>query len=183
MSEQTSLDEMAPELFALTPAVDSAEVGYRVPAVLDIVGVTYRQLDYWARTGLVEPSVQAASGSGSQRLYGFTDLLALKVVKRLLDAGVSLRNIRTAVECLRARGLSSLTHTTLVSDGTTVYECTSDNEVIDLLHGGQGVFGIAVGAALTDLAGSVAGFPSEPAAADRGDLDELADRRSRRRSA
>ena len=96
---QGSFDELAPELFTVA-TVDTPTSGYRVPAVLEIVGVTYRQLDYWARTGLVTPSVQAAAGSGSQRLYSFRDILALKIVKRLLDAGISLRNIRTAVKFL-----------------------------------------------------------------------------------
>ena len=64
-----------------------AEIGYRGPTACSAAGITYRQLDYWARTGLVEPSVRAAHGSGSQRLYSFRDILVLKVVKRLLDTG------------------------------------------------------------------------------------------------
>ena len=81
------------------------EIGYRGPTACAAAGITYRQLDYWARTGLVEPSVRAAHGSGSQRLYGFRDILVLKVVKRLLDTGVSLQNIRKAVDHLRHRGV------------------------------------------------------------------------------
>jgi DNA-binding transcriptional MerR regulator len=81
------------------------------------VGVTYRQLDYWARTGLVVPTVRGARGSGSQRLYSFTDVLVLKVVKRLLDAGVSLQSIRLAVQHLRAHGVRDLAEITLFSDG------------------------------------------------------------------
>ena len=175
---QGSFDELAPELFTVA-TVDTPTTGYRVPAVLEIVGVTYRQLDYWARTGLVTPSVQAAAGSGSQRLYSFRDILALKIVKRLLDAGISLRNIRTAVEFLADRGTPDLAQTTLISDGTTVYEATSDAEIIDLLHGGQGVFAIAVGHTLTDLAGTVHQFPAEdatPTAAAA--VDDLAQRRN-----
>ena len=107
--------------------------------------ITYRQLDYWARTDLVVPTVRGANGSGSQRLYSFKDILVLRVVKRLLDTGVSLQNIRVAVEHLRARGVEDLAGVTLFSDGTTVYECTSPEEIVDLLQGGQGVFGIAVG--------------------------------------
>lgn len=174
---QGSFDELAPELFTVA-TVDTPTSGYRVPAVLEIVGVTYRQLDYWARTGLVTPSVQAAAGSGSQRLYSFRDILALKIVKRLLDAGISLRNIRTAVEFLADRGTTDLARTTLISDGTTVYEATSDAEIIDLLHGGQGVFAIAVGHTLTDLAGAVHQFPAEDAAPTAAAaVDELAQRR------
>ncbi len=108
-------------------------------------GITYRQLDYWARTGLVVPEVRGAHGSGSQRLYSFRDILILKVIKRLIDAGISLQQIRTAIEHLRLRGVADLTQVTLMSDGVSVYECTSDDEVIDLVHGGQGVFGIALG--------------------------------------
>jgi DNA-binding transcriptional MerR regulator len=120
------------------PAADEL-IGYRGPTACQAAGITYRQLDYWARTELVVPSIRSASGSGSQRLYSFKDILVLKVVKRLLDTGVSLQNIRLAVEALRARGVDDLAEITLLSDGTTVYECTSSVEVVDLLRGGQGV--------------------------------------------
>ncbi len=126
-------------------------VGYRGPTACAAAGITYRQLDYWARTDLVVPSVRSATGSGSQRLYSFKDILVLKVVKRLLDTGVSLQNIRIAVDHLPARGVDDLARITLLSDGTTVYECTSSEEVVDLLRGGQGVFGIAVSGALREL--------------------------------
>ena len=121
-------------------------VGYRGPSACQIAGITYRQLDYWARTSLVVPSIRGAAGSGSQRLYSFKDILVLKIVKRLLDTGISLHNIRVAVDHLRQRGVQDLANITLFSDGTTVYECTSAEEVVDLLQGGQGVFGIAVSA-------------------------------------
>ena len=123
----------------------SEDIGYRWPTACRAAGITYRQLDYWARTGLVEPSVRSATGSGTQRLYGFRDILVLKVVKRLLDTGVSLQQIRVAIQALRQRGVEDLAQITLMSDGASVYECTSADEVIDLLQGGQGVFGIAVG--------------------------------------
>ena len=96
----------------------------------------------------MEPSIRPASGSGTQRLYSFRDILVLKIVKRLLDAGVSLQNIRVAVDQLRAARHADLARITLISDGTTVYECRSPEEVVDLLQGGQGVFGIAVGGRL-----------------------------------
>jgi DNA-binding transcriptional MerR regulator len=179
---QESLDSYAPELFHLN-GVDSDDVGYRAPVVTQLVGVTYRQLDYWARTQLLEPSIRPASGSGSQRLYAFRDVLVLKLIKRLLEAGISLQQVRIAVEHLRERGTRDLAATTLMSDGTTVYECTSQDEVFDLLRGGQGVFGIAVGPALTDLAGEIAAFPSEQATAGTSTshpTDELATRRARR---
>jgi DNA-binding transcriptional MerR regulator len=102
-------------------------VGYRGPVACAAAEITYRQLDYWARTGLVEPSIRPATGSGTQRLYSFRDILVLKVVKRLLDTGVSLQNIRTAVTHLRARGVEDLATLTLMSDGASVYECTSED--------------------------------------------------------
>ena len=165
-------------------------VGYRGPVACAAAGITYRQLDYWARTGLVEPTVRAAAGSGSQRLYGFRDILVLKVVKRLLDTGVSLQNIRAAVQHLRERGIDDLAQITLMSDGASVYECTSADEVIDLVQGGQGVFGIAVGRVVREVEGSLAVLPSERPEGDdagvagavdtRAAEDELARRRARR---
>jgi len=143
-------------------AMDSLpEVGYRGPIAAGVVGITYRQLDYWARTSLVLPTVRPATGSGTSRLYGFRDILELKIVKRLLDTGVSLQQIRTAVEHLRARGTTDLTQVTLMSDGVSVYECTSPDEVIDLLAGGQGVFGIAIGRVWQEIEGSLSQLPSD----------------------
>ena len=156
--------------------------GYRGPTACNAAGITYRQLDYWARTGLVEPTVRGATGSGTQRLYGFRDILLLKVIKRLLDAGISLQQIRQAVAHLRARGTDDLTRVTLMSDGASVYECTSDDQVIDLLQGGQGVFGIAIGGVWREIEGSLADLPSERTADAESDVesDELAARRKAR---
>ena len=134
---------------------EEMEIGYRGATACSAAGISYRQLDYWARTGLVEPSIRTASGSGTQRLYGFRDILVLKVVKRLLDAGVSLQNIRTAVDHLRNRGVTELERITLMSDGASIYECASPDEIIDLLQGGQGVFGIAVGKVWHEVEGSL----------------------------
>ena len=159
-------------------------IGYRGPTACKAAGITYRQLDYWARTGLVEPSVRPATGSGTQRLYSFRDILVLKVVKRLLDTGVSLQQIRSAVGHLRERGVEDLAQITLMSDGASVYECTSADEVIDLVQGGQGVFGIAVGRVWREVEGTLAELPTERAedeatSALSGD-DELARRRRAR---
>jgi DNA-binding transcriptional MerR regulator len=158
------------------------DVGYRGPTACSAAGITYRQLDYWARTGLVEPTVRTAGGSGTQRLYSFRDILLLKVIKRLLDAGVSLQQIRTAVHHLRERGTDDLTRVTLMSDGASVYECRSPDEVIDLLQGGQGVFGIAIGGVWREIEGSLSELPSERAARDDDEHphDELAARRKAR---
>ncbi|TXG92725.1 MerR family transcriptional regulator [Rhodococcus rhodnii] len=173
---------MQPGLFP-DDSVPDELVGYRVPSACQIAGITYRQLDYWARTGLVVPSIRGAAGSGSQRLYSFKDILVLKIVKRLLDTGISLQNIRVAVDHLRKRGVEDLARITLFSDGTTVYECTSPEEVVDLLQGGQGVFGIAVSGAMRELTGDIAHFPAERAdggSAEETPEDELSSRRRTR---
>jgi DNA-binding transcriptional MerR regulator len=166
---------------------DSGEIGYRGPTACAAAGITYRQLDYWARTALVEPSVRAAHGSGSQRLYSFRDILVLKVVKRLLDTGISLQQIRAAVQHLRDRGSADLAQVTLMSDGVSVYECTSADEVVDLLQGGQGVFGIALGRVWREVEGDLAVLPAVRAedgfvAVAPGGQDDLAKRRLRRTS-
>jgi len=131
--------------------------GYRAPQVCSLVGISYRQLDYWARTGLITPSVRQASGSGSQRLYSFGDVVQLKVVKRLLDAGMSLKKIRKAMDILGAElaSESPLTDVTLLSDGNTIYAAHSASEVVDVFKGGQGVFGIAVGPVQDELVGEI----------------------------
>jgi DNA-binding transcriptional MerR regulator len=157
-----------------------SDVGYRGPTACNAAGITYRQLDYWARTGLVEPTVRGATGSGTQRLYSFRDILLLKVIKRLLDAGISLQQIRTAVQHLRARGTDDLTRVTLMSDGASVYECTSNDEVIDLLQGGQGVFGIAIGGVWREIEGSLSELPGERASVEEESSDELSARRRAR---
>jgi DNA-binding transcriptional MerR regulator len=166
------------------PEPGSEQIGYRGPTACAATGITYRQLDYWARTGLVEPSVRPAYGSGSQRLYSFRDVVVLKIVKRLLDTGVSLQNIRTAVQHLRSSAPSELARMTLMSDGATVYECSSPDEVVDLLQGGQGIFGIAVGVVWRDVESTLSQLHGERV--DTGETlvghnpaDELARRRNR----
>ena len=160
-----------------------ANIGYRGPIACSAAGITYRQLDYWARTGLVVPSVRAASGSGSQRLYGFRDILVLRIVKRLIDTGVSLPNIRAAVDHLTERSGEDLAGLTIMSDGASIYECRSADDVIDLVRGGQGVFGIAVGSVWREVEGSLANLPGEEPDGDAVGppaSDELAERRARR---
>ncbi|GAB2624133.1 hypothetical protein GCM10027168_65060 [Streptomyces capparidis] len=165
-------------------APDAEVIGYRGPTACAAAGITYRQLDYWARTGLVEPSVRPAHGSGTQRLYSLRDVAVLKIVKRLLDTGVSLQNIRTAVRHLRSRDLADLRRMTLMCDGATVYECASPDEVVDLLQGGQGVFGIAVGVVWREVEAALTQLHGERV--DTGETlvghnpeDELARRRNR----
>ena len=168
------------------PGAQPPGLGYGGQTACAAAGITYRQLDYWARTGLVEPTVREAAGSGTKRLYSFRDILVLKIVKKLLDAGVSLQNIRTAIATLRDRGVEDLAQMTLMSDGTTVYECSSNDEVLDLVQGGQAVFAIAVGHQVRDVQGSLARLPGEraqgadaPVAVQESE-DDLAARRRRR---
>ena len=133
------------------------DMGYRAPHVCRLVGITYRQLDYWARTGLLQPSLRPAGGSGTQRLYAFTDLVQLKVIKKLLDAGMSLKKIRQAVAILQVQLDSDrpLTDITLLSDGQTIFAAHSPGEIWDVLTKGQGVFGIAVGPVQDELEGEI----------------------------
>ena len=160
----------------LPPADPKA--GYRGTSAAAACGISYCQLDYWDRTGLVQPSVRGAAGSGSQRLYAFRDILVLKLVKRLLDTGVSLQQIRIAVDQLRAAGINDLATITLMSDGARVYLCTTQDEVMDLLGRGQGVFGIAVGRVLREVEASLINMKENHI----DDVDELAARRSTRKA-
>src|SRR5215467_7315703 len=138
--------------------------GYRVPEVCRTIGITYRQLDYWARTGLVTPSIREAGGSGTQRLYSFQDMLVLRIIKKLLDAGVGLQQIRKAVEYLKEMK-QPLHSVTLMSDGNRIYAPESPEAVIDLLAKGQGVFAIAVDKVVSDLEGTLARSQRRPKAA------------------
>jgi DNA-binding transcriptional MerR regulator len=142
----------------------ATEQGYRGPQVCHIVGITYRQLDYWARTGLLLPSISEARGSGSQRRYSYLDLVQLKVIKRLLDSGVSLQAARRAIDCLRSSGEDLATANLVIDDRRSVL-ARSGEEIIDLLSGGQTVLNIVplggvvseINAAITDL-----GLPADP---------------------
>jgi len=129
------------------------EHGYRGPQVCKIVGITYRQLDYWARTDLVRPSVCDAAGSGTQRLYSYTDLVELKVIKRLLDADISLQAARKAIEYLREHLGADLASAHLVLDGGSTVLVQTGDQIVDLLRNGQGVLNIvSLGPVVNDLA-------------------------------
>lgn len=142
----------------MTPNI---EPGFRGTKVCKIVGISYRQLDYWARTGLLRPSLEEAKGSGSQRLYSYEDVVELKVIKQLLDAGINLQQSRRAIACLRDAG-EDLSRSNLVIAGKSTVLATSGQEIIDLLKGGQGVFNIVplagvveqVDAAIIEFAGT-----------------------------
>jgi DNA-binding transcriptional MerR regulator len=162
-------------------ATDGEPAGFRGPQVCSVVGITYRQLDYWARTDLLRPSLTDAKGSGSQRRYSYTDLLQLKVIKRLLDSGISLRSARRAIEFLRSAGEDLATANLVIDEGRTVL-AHSGEEIIDLLRGGQGVLNIVplagvvseLDAAITDLGVPGPGTPS--AAAGESARDDLGSR-------
>ena len=141
------------------------DTGYRGPQACKIVGVTYRQLDYWTRTELITPSLRAAQGSGTQRLYSFNDLLQLKVIKSLTDAGASLQKVRQAIEYVRENLSGDPSAVTIVADGAGVYACTTDSEIIDLLRSGQGVLGavVAVGQVRDELNGDLKRLQPRPA--------------------
>jgi DNA-binding transcriptional MerR regulator len=127
---------------SVSSAADETSDGFRGPQVCKLVGITYRQLDYWARTGLLRPSIADARGSGTQRRYSYHNVLELKVIKQLLDAGISLQRARRAVECMRQGLGGDLAATNLVLVGTSSVLAHSDGEVVDLLKGGQGVLNI-----------------------------------------
>ena len=150
-----------------------AEEGFRGPQVCKIVGITYRQLDYWARTNLLRPSISEARGSGTQRIYSYRDLLELKVIKRLLDAGVSLQSARRAIQLLRGSG--DVATANLVLTGSQSVLARSGEEIVDLLKGGQGVLNIVpmsgvveeIDAAILELA------PARETASASGDGEDL----------
>jgi len=147
--------------------------GFRGPQVCKIVGITYRQLDYWARTDLIRPSIADARGSGTQRRYSYRDLVELKVIKGLLDAGVALQTARRAVEYLRTTLGDDIASATLVTDGSGSVLVRTDGELVDLVRRGQGVLSIvalggvkeALDAAITDLPTAATAKPAPPAQA------------------
>jgi len=145
--------------------------GYSGSQVCAIVGITYRQLDYWARTGLLEPSIAVARGSGTKRRYSYHDVLELKVIKQLLDAGISLQRARQAVECLRDNLSADLASASLILSSSSSVLAASRGEIVDLLAGGQGVFNVvAMAGVVSELDASIveiAAARREASAAER----------------
>lgn len=103
----------------------------------EIVGISYRQLDYWARTDLIRPSVDDAAGSGSRRQYTYRDLIELKIVKSLLDAGIKLESVRVAFEYLRDELGEDVASARLVIGGGRAVLVRDDAELVDVLQSGQ----------------------------------------------
>ncbi|MGH9071777.1 MAG: MerR family transcriptional regulator [Acidimicrobiales bacterium] len=142
---------------------------FRGPDVCKLVGITYRQLDYWARTDLLCPSISAARGSGTRREYSYTDLVELKVIKQLLDAGVSLQSTRHAIACLRENLGADLASANLVLAGAGSVLARSADAVVDLVRGGQGVLNIVpLGGLVEDLEAAISQFDPSRARRARG---------------
>jgi DNA-binding transcriptional MerR regulator len=141
----------------------NGSLGFRGPQVCKIVGITYRQLDYWARTDLIRPSIQDARGSGTQRTYSYRDLVELKVIKGLLDAGVSLQSARKAIEYLRNHLGEDIATASLVINGSGSVVVRTDGELVDLVRRGQGVLSIvALGGVKDELDAAITDLPSRP---------------------
>lgn len=132
------------ELFGFS--LSSDQLGYRGSVAMKVAGITYRQLDYWARKSIIEPSIHASNGSGSRRLYSFKDVAIMAVAKRLLDAGVNLVNVTTAIIFLNRYSEDRLRNMTIICDGQSVQECDENQENMRrMLASGFAVFAIAVG--------------------------------------
>ncbi|MFN0025581.1 MAG: MerR family transcriptional regulator [Acidimicrobiales bacterium] len=148
------------------PAPDSNQIGYSGRRAAEIVGITYRQLDYWARTDLIRPSLVDASGSGSRRQYSYRDLLELKVVKNLLDAGIRLESVRGAFSYLREHLGEDVSAVNLVISGRQSVLVSTGAEIIDLLRQGQGVLNILPLAGVKEeVDAAIVQFPTAPAPA------------------
>lgn len=146
LEERNSLhadDAVQGELFSANDEEGQTR-GYRGTVASKVAGITYRQLDYWARKQIVEPSIKPSHGSGSRRLYSFKDVVILAISKRLLDAGVNLQNVTRAIEFLTRRSVSDLESLTVMCDGDTVHECNDVEEMSRFLSRGSAVFGLSV---------------------------------------
>ena len=160
------------------PEGNETASGFRGPNVCEIVGITYRQLDYWARTDLIRPSIADAKGSGSSRIYSYRDLLELKVIKRMLDSGISLRAARRALDILRKSG-EDVSTANLVMDGDSALLAQSPEEVIDLLRGGQGVLNILPMKSVKDeIDAAIIAFPPKPEPEAKAKPERAAKRRT-----
>ncbi|MDM8322118.1 MerR family transcriptional regulator [Bifidobacterium pullorum] len=174
------------ELFATEDAEDTRR-GYRGTVASKVAGITYRQLDYWARKQIVEPSITPSHGSGSRRLYSFKDVVILAVSKRLLDAGVNLQNVTAAIGFLSRRTTAQLADVTIMCDGQQVYECTTSEQMLNLLRSGKAVFGVSVGSLWHEIDEALehedyVDLASKPVALSSGrPIDELTAMRMRKK--
>ncbi|PST49797.1 transcriptional regulator [Bifidobacterium callitrichos] len=174
------------ELFA-TSEEEDAKRGYRGTVASKVAGITYRQLDYWARKQIVEPSITPSHGSGSRRLYSFKDVVILAVSKRLLDAGVNLQNVTAAIGFLTQRSTRQLENITIMCDGQHVHECTTNEQMLDLLQSGKAVFAVSVGSLWHQIQQALEGedyvdLEANPASRSTGrPIDDLTAARMRRK--
>ncbi len=139
-----------------------SEDGFSGTKAASVVGISYRQLDYWARTDLIRPSLTDAAGSGSRRMYSYRDLLELRVIKSLLDAGIKLESVRKAFAYLRDQADTDIATATLVISGNDVLLCDGEMLIDIVRRGGQGVLNVlAIGSVKSDLDASLLQF-SDP---------------------
>ncbi len=138
------------------------QLGYSGTQTAKVVGISYRQLDYWARTDLIRPSLSDAKGSGSRRRYSYNDLLELKAIKKLLDAGIKLEQVRKVFAYLREHVNTDIASAHIVIDGGSVVLCDGD-ELIDALNNGQGVLNVlSLGGVRDELEADLAPTESAP---------------------
>ena len=164
-------DAVQGELFNFSLCADQS-CGYRGSVAMKVAGITYRQLDYWARKRIIEPSISPSNGSGSRRLYSFKDIAIMAVAKRLLDAGVNLVNVTTAIIFLNRYSESRLRNMTIICDGQSVQECDENQENMRrMLASGFAVFAIAVGRIISRVEDDLASETS----IDTGDSNEAND--------
>ncbi|WP_300766869.1 MerR family transcriptional regulator [uncultured Bifidobacterium sp.] len=176
------------ELFSGSVDDDLPKRGYRGTVASKVAGITYRQLDYWARKRILEPSITPSHGSGSRRLYSFKDVVILAVSKRLLDAGINLQNVTSAIGFLTQRTTAELGGITIMCDGETVHECVNGGDVVDVLNTGAAVFAVSVGLLWGEIRQALEGeecVELEDSAVDQSGssshpLDELTEIRLRR---
>ena len=144
--------------------------GYTGPEVCKITGISYRQLDHWTTTKLIEASVRNIKGSGFHRIYSFNDIVFVKLVKKLRSAGISLQKIRIALKNVnKILGKNSnISDVSIFSDGSSIYVLTDNDQMIDLLKKGQAVFGISLGPVHTETEAEILSlYPDKVSAANR----------------
>jgi DNA-binding transcriptional MerR regulator len=184
--EDLNADAIQGELFS-NPDTEDAKRGYRGTVASKVAGITYRQLDYWARKQIVEPSINPSHGSGSRRLYSFKDVVILAVSKKLLDAGVNLQNVTAAIGFLTQRSTQQLSNVTIMCDGQNVHECTTSEQMLDLLQSGKAVFAVSLGSLWHQIEDALAhedyvDLENRPAAVSSNrPIDELTAMRMRRK--
>lgn len=147
------------------PVVDRSEAGFSGTQAARVTGITYRQLDYWARTNLVRPSLSGESSSGARRRYSYKDLLELRVVKTLLDAGIKLESVREVFQYLREHVTEDIASAHLIIGGNSVVLAQDDGELVDVLSKGQGVLNVLSLASVKDE------VDAHLAPLDEGDLE------------